>query len=563
MQHLAGNLRLKKSIQLQLMLALSILLGAGAPVSVLTIEPVHLQTMRNAPLHSDAASGYGLQAQSSFTADDGSALAPWPEFHGGAERDGQRWLNTQIDKADAASLVSVTGPAFTNTGMAMSSPAIYHDVLYYTIEIPKSYSVMYAVDAITGLIIWSEPFPRCGQKAKLEKVYSSPAVTTGVVNGVVMTEVFIGWSGDGRGCVYDFNGQSGAVIWTYATPNEVWSSPAIMSTDNGPIVVVGDLDDYVRAFSVNYLGTVGDQGTQLWEYDNRNDPPPPGFAKYCKDPREKCGDAVWSSPAEGEVMVNGTLHHYAYFGVGASPTHIVGRVDAIDMDTIVNNSPTLAWSFWDSNPQPDNDFGTVLVYADQSGLATRVFSGNNNGEMFGIDAASGQMDFDFSTSAQLGNIETMIHSTGTLVKLHGAIELIFGAGCSPASIHYTCKGPQNGYIWAIDALSTTIGGTPLWHSQDFGGDIVSSPIAVNQGANAVVFVLGPWFPGLPQRGDLLAIDPTNGSLVGDYPIFNQAFGAVSSPAVYGGRVYVTQGYNIYGKHLTGGGLAAFRCTTCL
>ena len=80
---------------------------------------------------------------------------------------------------------------------------------------------------------------------------------------------------------------------------QVYSSPAIMTTNSGTIVVVGDNDDYVRAFSVDYSGSLGGSGTQLWDYNTRYDPAPPGHAKYCQKNEELCGDAVWSFPAEG------------------------------------------------------------------------------------------------------------------------------------------------------------------------------------------------------------------------------------------------------------------------
>ena len=332
-----------------------------------------------------------------------------------------------------------------------------------------------------------------------------------------------------------------------------------MSTNSGNIVVVGSNDDYVRAFSVNYTGPMKGSGVQLWSYDTRNDSPPPGYGQYCEPSPELCGDAVWSSPAEGVVMINSTPHHYAYFGVGAE-TNTVGRVDAIDMDTIVNMSPTLAWAFWDPHPSYDDDFGTVSVLTDMNGFASRVFSGMNRCDMYGLDAINGDMYFDLSTSAQIGNVQSKIHSNATFVTINNTTELIFGSGCSPSREYPVCGGPNNGYIWAIDALSTASNGTLLWQSQDFGGDIVSSPVVVNQGTNAVIYVLGPWLPGTTTRGDLLALDPMNGTGLADYHVFNQAYGAVSSPAIYGSRVFVTEGYSIYSSSPPqGGGLAAFQC----
>ncbi|MEO8974011.1 MAG: PQQ-binding-like beta-propeller repeat protein [Ktedonobacteraceae bacterium] len=484
----------------------------------------------------------------------------WPEFRGDAARDGDQSSSTQLNKSNANTLVPVTGSAYTTTGAANSSPAIVGGVLYYAANTSRmavpSNAMMYAVSVATGNTLWSVPFPACGNMPQTQSyVLSSPAVGSGYIAalGTTATEVFIGrgsrYNGN-TGCLYDFDGATGALIWEYSTPQQVYSSPAIMTTNSGSIVVVGDNDDYVRAFSVDYSGSPGGSGTQLWDYNTRYDPAPPGHAQYCQKNEELCGDAVWSSPAEALVMVNGTAHHYAYFGVGAE-ANTVGRVDAIDMDTLVQNSPTLIWAFWDPHPQFNDDFGTVLVLTDQNGFGIRVFSGIDNGDMYAMDATTGAMDFDFNTGVQLGT-KSAIHSTGAPVTINGVTELIFGSG-----IHYA------GYIWAIDALSTSSSGTLLWKSQEFGGEILSSPAVVNQGANAIVYIMGPVRFGFPSSGDLLAVDPSSGAILADYQVFNGAYGAASSPAVYGNMVFVTEGYTFYDSHnLKGGGLAAFQCASC-
>jgi len=160
-------------------------------------------------------------------------------------------------------------------------------------------------------------------------------------------------------------------------------------------------------------------------------------------------------------------------------------------------------------------------------------------------------------------VQSFIHSTGALVTIKGTTELIFGSGCNPSRVYTSCNGGNNGYIWAIDALSTASRGTLLWHSANFGGDIVSSPAVANQDPNAVVYIMRPWYPNATSRGGLLAFDPANGTLLADYPVFNHAYGAVSSPAIYGSQIFVTEGYSIYTiPPPPGGVLAAFHCSGC-
>src|SRR5205085_1024750 len=133
--------------------------------------------------------------------------------------------------ANAGSLVPVSGSGFTTTGAAMASPAIYQGTVYYTTNMQEvvngktlSISSVYVVKAHTGQVLWSRRFPGCGTFTNQKYTFSSPGVTTGVVNGVATIEVFIGrgaLSAGQNGCLYDFNGKTGAVIWTYGTAQPI------------------------------------------------------------------------------------------------------------------------------------------------------------------------------------------------------------------------------------------------------------------------------------------------------------------------------------------------------
>lgn len=499
----------------------------------------------------------------------------WPELHGDAARDSDLPNDTLLSKANANALTQVPGISYSSLGSMESTPAVYQGVVYdpaMTSTIiggkTKHISTMYAINATSGAIVWSEVFPLCATlKTTSEWVLSSPAATTGLVNGVPTPEVFVGWgSPDGggpAGCIYDLNGSTGQMIWSFPLPTHIDSSPAVMTTNNGNIIILGDEQFFVHAFSVDYTGTIGAKGTQLWTYDDRIDVPPAGYSQYCAAPPTNCGDSVWSSPAEGLVTASdSTVHHYAYFGVGAASLPD-GRLDVIDLDTIVNGSPAAVWQFWDPNKATGNDVGTVSVLNDSNGMALRVFDGESPGHVFGLDPATGAMYFDFNEPAQLGT-GSEIHSNGALATINGTTELIFASGCISSTGTGGCTSSvANGYIWAIDAMSTNPGGTFLWKSQNFGSDIDSSPVVVNQDNNAVIYVLGPWRLHLATRGDLLALDPTNGALLADYPVFNHAEGTLSSPVVYNGRIFVSEGYTSYASpHPTLGGLAAFACSGC-
>lgn len=261
-------------------------------------------------------------------------------------------------------------------------------------------------------------------------------------------------------------------------------------------------------------------------------------------------------------MVNGVTHHYAYFGLGSGTPGGVGRIDAIDLDSIVNGSPVAVWQAWDPQPQNDNDISGISVLTDSNGMALRVFASVTTGHIYGVDAVTGSLYFTFDVSTLLG-IGSEIHSNTAIATINGTAEIVFASGCF-ATVGGSCQNSAlHGYIWAIDAQSTDPNGTLLWKSMNFGSDIVSTPVIINQDNNAVIFALGTWKGGTAPRGDLLALDPTNGNLLADYSVFNRAYGAISSPAIYGNRIYRGEGYtSFHNSHPGVGGLAVYQCTGC-
>src|SRR5690242_3695776 len=230
-----------------------------------------------------------------------SSIADWPVFHNGVLRDGSQSTDTQLSKANANALVPVTGAAYTTVGEVMSSPIVYQGVLYYAVNtrVPSGskqlpFSTLYAANVSTGQVLWSVPFPLCAKMKNTDYTFSTPAVTTGTVNGVATTEIFVGWGDISRGCAYDFNGADGSLIWQYQTTGPTNASPAFFPTNKGTIVIFGENDNKIHAFSVNYTGTLGGHGKQVWQYDNATDSPvPPAQAQTCQVPGESCGDAVF------------------------------------------------------------------------------------------------------------------------------------------------------------------------------------------------------------------------------------------------------------------------------
>jgi len=84
---------------------------------------------------------------------------------------------------------------------------------------------IYALDALTGAKLWSY--------ATGNSIYSSPAVANGVV-----------YVGSLDGNLYALNAVTGKMLWSYVTGDRVWSSPTVV---NGAAYVGSD-DGNIHAF---------------------------------------------------------------------------------------------------------------------------------------------------------------------------------------------------------------------------------------------------------------------------------------------------------------------------
>jgi hypothetical protein len=172
------------------------------------------------------------QEPSSHTALPGihsDSTGNWPEFHGDAARDSDQPGETLLNKSDVTVLTQVPGFSYNNLGSMESFPDVYQGIVYVTgmtqtVSGTKTtdVSTMYAINAVTGAIVWSETFLLCATLHTSEWVLSSPATTSGMVNGVLTPEVFVGWGspdGGGKyGCLYDFSGLTEQLICRFPWP---------------------------------------------------------------------------------------------------------------------------------------------------------------------------------------------------------------------------------------------------------------------------------------------------------------------------------------------------------
>jgi hypothetical protein len=57
------------------------------------------------------------------------------------------------------------------------------------------------------------------------------------------------------------------------------------------------------------------------------------------------------------------------------------------------------------------------------------------------------------------------------------------------------------------------------------------------------------------------MNAATGAILAKYPILGGGYGTETTPAIYGGRVFVTVG-NLFGNPQGVGGMSGFRCATC-
>lgn len=147
------------------------------------------------------------------------------------------------------------------------------------VYLQTKYGVEYANDESTGNMIWSYSMFPSGYKGARDARSSAALDRNNLVFGF-------------QGGVDDIDAGKGTLIWQYATPLEVVSSPAIAGTRGSEVVAFGDIMGTFHVLGLN-------NGAQLYKYQT--------------------GGYITSSPAviNGNILINssdGFLYSYAVGG---------------------------------------------------------------------------------------------------------------------------------------------------------------------------------------------------------------------------------------------------------
>ncbi len=327
---------------------------------------------------------------------------------------------------------------------------------------------------------------------------SSPVV----VNGVVYTS-------DENNYVYALNATDGNQLWNYLTGGGA-DSPAVA---NGVVYVNED-------FSINALNAT--DGTQLWSNEPQYDIPV-GFSSptvvdgvvyagttNSGDSRmgnvyamnAKNGNTLWSSPS---FTGFGTVYSSPTVANGVVYIGVEGAVDEVILSSLSPYYGVYALST-KSGAQLWNYSTGYSVEASPVVVGGVIYFVSHEGNFYALNAKSGAEIWNYTTGTPNGDI---INVDSSPAVVDGVVYV----------------GSDDGNVYALNASN----GAKLWNYST-GNGTLSTP-AIDGG---VVYVGS-------SDGNIYALDIASGAKLWNYT----TSGAVDSPVVVNGVLYVGGGDNVY------------------
>jgi outer membrane protein assembly factor BamB len=266
-------------------------------------------------------------------------------------------------------------------------------------------------------------------------------------------------------------------VWTYATGNSVYSSPAVV----GGVVYVGSYDRKIYALNAA-------DGTFKWNYTT--------------------GGVVESSPA----VVNGVV----YVGSDDNKTYALNAATG-----------TLLWSYLTGG----NVISSPAVVGDV------VYVGSLDKKVYALNATNGASIWNYTTGDQVASSPAIVDgrlyaasndfkvycinaSTGALIWNYATYNSVTSSPVvADGRVHV---GSYDASVYCLNAST----GARIWQYADVG--IISSPAV----ANGRVYI---GQAGAYPRTLLLALNATTGASIWN---FTTGASVVSSPAVADGKVFV-------------------------
>ena len=262
-------------------------------------------------------------------------------------------------------------------------PAIAYGRLYFS----NNSGVLFAVNARTGKRAWRFRSGRC--------VAASPAVSGRLVYQAFMNRPPCNAEGD------DLDGE---VIAFYAGSGKVRWRRSIGPSETSPLVVDGRL--YVGDWRGNIYALKANTGNVLWTYETGDEVKGAvaysggrifvgsyDHHVYALDART--GKRVWDAGAQERLGSRGTFY--------STPAVAYGRVYVGSTDGKVYSfgaqSGEVRWS---------HDTGD-FVYSSPAVWQRRVFVGSYSGEFYAFDAATGDVEWSFRANGPISGSPTVMN----------------------------------------------------------------------------------------------------------------------------------------------------------
>ena len=331
---------------------------------------------------------------------------------------------------------------FTTGGAVISSPSLANGRVYFGSQDKN----IYALDARTGDFLWKF---KTGARIK-----SSPAVVDGRV-----------YIGPDDGTIYCLDAKTGSLIWsTYAGGYIPTNFAAAAALQSSPTVVEGKV--YVGSLDTNVYSLDADDGNVDWTY--------------------KTEGYITSSPA----VVDG-----AVYVISQEPdSGALYKLDAIN--------GSLVWKR--EIPYQQVFMGGTDIHVSPTVADGMVFAASNTKEYYGINAATGNVEWTYRNEA--------------------AGEFIV---CSPIF--------KDGKLFIVDHFSIVCldakNGNTVW-SNYLGEELYVSPSYAD----------GKLYVVTDQRS-VYILNATSGEKLANFGTSSNSW---SSPTIYEGRVYVgNNDWNVY------------------
>jgi outer membrane protein assembly factor BamB len=356
----------------------------------------------------------------------------------------------------------VTG---SDISMVESSPAVADGVVYVTDRGDPGH--LFAINAKTGAIKW--------ENTLLDGSWTSPAVANGMVY------VGTGWPGsDTPGTFYAFNastGGGGTPVWSKTLPyGPVGSSPAVAYGN----VYVGRGDHNVSAWNAT-------TGAVVWTF--------PTSTEVYSSPAVYNGNVYFSTPDEsggGNIFaVNAITGAKVWDAKNASGYGIGGTFD--DAGAVLGSSPAVA-----DGVLYIGGYSGVFAFDANTGAQLREFNDTVGSYYFSTPAVANGLVY-FGTSGASPHHFYALNANDFSVNWSNTTPDDTDMDSSPAvanGVVYVTSDRENnftkGFLYAWNANT----GAPIWKFLPVGAGGTSSGPAV---ANGVVY-FGTWWNGLYAVG---------------------------------------------------------------